>query len=375
MGGDRLVHSSAFVSAAGRLTVSVREPNDYWLALGWGIPRRRARALREALRDDEARLPDVIGRERPNWSAILRARDEAVAAGYAVMSFADPDYPELLRSIPDPPAVLTVRGDPSVLSMRQVAIVGARRPTPAGVRIATGISESLAGQSVAITSGLAAGIDSAAHVGALNADAITIAVLGNGLGQTYPAANRHLAAQIAERGALVSEYPPRMTPRRHHFPERNRLVSGLALAVLVIEAGARSGALITARAALEQGRDVMAVPGSILSELSRGSHQLIKDGAALIENADDVIAALWPQMRRGGPPPPLLSREVPIADWPSGLEVEARTLIEVLTDVPQTADELARLSGLTVEVVSSILFALALRGHVQPLVSGSFVRV
>jgi DNA processing protein len=198
-----------------------------------------------------------------------------------------------LRMIPDPPPLLHCRGAAAVLAIPAVAIVGSRRCTRQGADIAFTLGRDLAAQGLAVVSGLAYGIDTAAHRGALDASGVTIAVLGGGLGRIYPRANENLAAQIVGAGgALVTEYAADVAPRKHHFPARNRIVSGLCLGVVIVEASDRSGSLITARMALEQGRDVMAVPSSVASPLSHGCHRLIRDGAALVECAEHVLEAL-----------------------------------------------------------------------------------
>ena len=204
--------------------------------------------------------------------------------------------PLCLRAIPDPPRRLFCRGDPAATARPSVAIVGARRCTRQGSEIAFGLAQALAAEGVCIVSGLAYGIDAAAHRGALAAvhgAGATVAVLAGGLGHVYPAAHRRLAAQIvAAGGALVTEHDTDAVPRRHHFPARNRIVSGLCLGVVIVEASVRSGSLITARLAAEQGRDVMAVPSSIASPLAAGCHRLIRDGAALVECAAHVLEAV-----------------------------------------------------------------------------------
>ena len=206
----------------------------------------------------------------------------------------DDDYPELLAQIPRPPPHLYVRGDPESLHMPSIAIVGSRNPTQSGARDAFEFARHLGGAGFCIVSGLAEGVDTAAHRGALDAGATTVAFLGHGIDRVYPAANRDLAHEIARHGALVSEFPLGTHPDKSLFPQRNRLISGLSLGTLVIEAARRSGSLITARHAGEQGREVFALPGSIHNPLSRGCHQLIRQGAKLVETADDIVAELAP---------------------------------------------------------------------------------
>ena len=203
-----------------------------------------------------------------------------------------PDYPERLRDIPDPPERLWLRGDPHALARTSVAIVGSRRASPGGLDIAHRLAADLARIGLTIVSGLARGCDGAAHRGALDAGGVTIAVLGSGADVIYPPEHDSLAEQIVRQGAVLSEFPPGAPPLPHHFRQRNRLISGLARGVIVIEANDKSGSLITAGCALAQGREVMVVPGTVLAGRNRGGHQLIRDGAALVENAEDVLAVL-----------------------------------------------------------------------------------
>jgi DNA processing protein len=212
------------------------------------------------------------------------------------LTVTDPRYPPQLADIHDPPPLLYVRGEVQLLSEPQIAIVGSRNPTPGGAEITQEFARHLTGYGLIVTSGLAQGIDGAAHLGALE-NGRTIAVFGTGLDRVYPAAHRTLARQIAENGALVSEFPPGCEPLAQNFPRRNRLISGLSLGVLVTEAALKSGSLITARTALEQGREVFAVPGSIRNPLARGCHALLRDGAKLVESAADILAELAPLLR------------------------------------------------------------------------------
>ncbi len=232
----------------------------------------------------------------PSHPANLRDQDHMDAA------IRQHELPLPLRMIPDPPPRLHCRGSVAVLEAPAVAIVGSRRCTRQGADIAFALGRDLAVQGLAIVSGLAYGIDTAAHRGALAVAGTTIAVLGGGLGRIYPRSNEDLAAQIvASGGALVTEHPPDAAPRKHHFPARNRIVSGLCLGVVIVEASDRSGSLITARMALEQGREVMAVPSSVASPLSHGCHRLIRDGAALVECAEHVLEALGIEPARTAP--------------------------------------------------------------------------
>jgi DNA processing protein len=243
---------------------------------------------------------DVPAPERAEASqlALTRARS-ALAAGRAAgiepLAWHDPRFPALLSCIPDPPPVLWVRGDAAVLARPVVAIVGSRAATPYAIDVAHRLGHELSDCGLTVASGLARGVDSAAHRGCLTGAAPTVAVLGSGVDRVYPAEHEALAGEISKKGLLVSELGPGAPPLQEHFPLRNRIISGISLAVVVVEASEKSGSLITARCALEQGRDVMAVPGSVLSGRNRGSHGLLKDGAKVVESAVDILEGLgWP---------------------------------------------------------------------------------
>jgi len=291
------------------------------------------------------------------------------APGHRVLHRDDDGFPELLSQIPGPPDSLWVDGDADVLQLPALAIVGSRNPTQGGARNAFEFARHLASRGFCIVSGLARGVDAAAHRGALDAGAATIAFLGHGIDRIYPAANRDLAREIARHGALVSEVPLGTPPHKSLFPQRNRLISGISLGTLVVEAARQSGSLITARHAAEQGREVFALPGSIHNPLARGCHLLIREGAKLVETADDIVSELGPvaghviqnavESRSREIP-----REVPDDDY--------RLLRESLGHDPVTADELARNSGLTIEQVSSMLLILELEGEVESLPGGRY---
>jgi DNA processing protein len=293
--------------------------------------------------------------------------------GWVELTPDDPRYPAQLAAVPGCPSVLYVSGDPAVLAMPQIAIVGSRAATAAGRETAFEFAGALAAAGLAVTSGLAIGIDAAAHRGALAAGGITIAVCGTGLDRVYPAQNAPLAAAIAAQGALVSEFPPGTPPLALNFPQRNRLMSGLSRGVLVIEAAARSGSLITARLAGEQGRDVLAVPGSIHNALARGCHRLIKEGAALIETPDDVLAAL------GFSPVALPAKNVSGApdvaeNAPDRLDSGAEMLLNALGFGPADLDRLLERTGLAAHAVVSTLQMLELAGRVETLAGGRYCR-
>ena len=281
----------------------------------------------------------------------------------------DEAYPELLAQIPNPPPYLTINGDPELLHLPALAIVGSRNPTTAGSRNAFEFARHLGGTGFCIVSGLAQGIDAAAHRGALAAGAPTIAFLGHGIDRVYPAANRELAHEIAASGALVSEFPLGMQPHKSLFPQRNRLISGISFGTLVVEAARRSGSLITARLAAEQGREVFALPGSIHNPLSRGCHKLIQQGAKLVETADDIVAELAPlaghvlqkaveSMASGNPP--------------IAVDHEYKELLDYLGHDAMSADDLVAQSGLTIDQVSSMLLILELDGKIEKLSGGRY---
>jgi DNA processing protein len=293
--------------------------------------------------------------------SIAAACQWAAQPGNAIITLADPEYPRALLEIPDPPALLYVRGRVELLGARGIAIVGSRNATAQGVANAETFARALSGAGVTVVSGLALGIDAAAHRGALDGRGATVGVLGTGIDVVYPARNAALFAALASRGAIVSEFPLGTPPVAANFPRRNRLISGLARGVLVVEAALDSGSLITARLAGEQGRDVFAVPGSIHSPLSKGCHALIKEGAKLVETAHDVLGEI-----AGAAFPATPSRAAP---------EESHALLRHLGYDPCNVDTLCGRSGLTAEVVSAMLLQLELEGRVASLPGGRFQRV
>jgi DNA processing protein len=274
------------------------EPNDSPFAAGRGVlPAVLARC---GLPPDALDAEAVEARERATLA--LRA---AQPAGIAPLAWDDPAFPILLSCICDPPPVLWTKGSASLLGRPMVAIVGSRAATSYALDVAHRLGEELAARGVVVVSGLARGVDSAAHRGCLAGGGPTVAVLGSGLDRIYPAANEPLARQVADNGCIISELGPGAPPLPEHFPLRNRIISGISLAVVVVEASEKSGSLITARCALEQGRDVLAVPGNVLSGRNRGSHALLKDGAKVVESADDILDGLgWPAAGTSGPSSP-----------------------------------------------------------------------
>jgi DNA processing protein len=291
--------------------------------------------------------------------------------GNRLIELGDADYPSLLAESPSPPPVLFVSGDSDLLWFPQIAIVGSRNPTSGGIDTAADFAASFARSGLVVTSGLADGIDAAAHAAALDAGQPTIAVVGTGPDRVYPARNRALATRIREHGCIVSEFAPGTAARPDHFPRRNRIIAGLALGTLVVEAAQRSGALITARNASEAGREVFAIPGSIHNPMARGCHRLIREGAALVETSAEVIDALGPAAQRlaaglrgrlqGAAP----ARSPAPAAAPIEPDPQRVRLLAALGHDPVGIDVLAERSGLTVGELSSMLVLLELEGVVS----------
>jgi len=298
--------------------------------------------------------------ERNRGPEVEKTLQWAAQAGHALLTLADTEYPKQLLEIPDPPALLYVTGNVKLLSSSALAVVGSRNATPQGMKNAQSFARTLSEAGLAIVSGLALGVDSAAHRGGLEGRGSTIAVLGTGIDIVYPRRNQALAEEIASRGTLVSEFPLGAPPNAANFPRRNRLISGLARGCLVVEAALDSGSLITARLAAEQGREVLAIPGSIHSPLSKGCHALIKQGAKLVESAQDVLEEL------GGARAP--------DPTPSGSGA-SHDLLDKMGFDPLDIDELIARSGLTTEVVSAILLQWELEGKIASLPGGLYQRI
>ncbi len=344
---------------------------------------------RSGWRDAGLSVAQMHALETADESACKRSLRWLQQPGRHLIGWQDPDYPPLLRRVASPPLMLFVAGDPAVLWHPSIAIVGSRRATAGGRDNAHDFARSLADSGFVIASGLAAGIDTEAHHGALAApDGLTIAVIGTGPDIAYPRVNTHLQAQVAQRGAVVSEHPPGTGVRREHFPSRNRILAGLSLGTLVIEATERSGALITARQAAEAGREVFAVPGSIHNPMARGCHRLIRDGAALVERADEVIAAALPvaaelaaalRDRLRGPTseavgetlPLALPMRPPISGSAQGQMVAVekndahyQCLWQALGHDPTGMDQLVERTRLTAADLSSMLLVMELENRV-----------
>jgi len=280
------------------------------------------------------------------------------------------DYPAQLAGVPSAPETLYVRGRMLADDALAVAIVGARRATPYGLAVAEQLGGALGARGVTVVSGLARGIDSAAHRGALDAGGRTIAVLGSGVDVIYPPENRQLARRIAAAGALISQFAPGTRPLPYHFPERNRVIAGLVLAVVVVEAAEKSGALITAGFAAELGREVLAVPGRVSSPESRGAHRLIQDGAALVQDADDVIAALPAHWRACVKPAPGAREGTGAAIAVSG---DSGRVLAALGEDPVAIDDVIERSGMGSARATALLLELELSGRVRQLDGKRFV--
>jgi len=354
--------------------------------------------LREALAATEGRIGAAlehlrrragkVGDDALAWldhpDDILLAQDLAWLGepGRRLLRCTEEDFPPLLESIPQPPAALFVAGDAGLLLHPQVAIVGARRASAAGQANARDFAAALARRGFVVTSGMADGIDGAAHAAALDSGAPTIAVVGTGPDRVYPRKHHALARRIVAQGALVSEFPPGTPARPDHFPRRNRIIAGLALGTVVIEAGLQSGSLITARLAGEQGREVCAVPGSIHNPLAHGCHRLIRDGARLVESPVEVAEALAPLARELGTE--LASRlegaksaTLSVAAGPAGWndDPDYQGLLDALGHDPASLDELSGRTGQGAAALSSMLLMLELEGVVEGLPGNRYQRL
>ncbi len=287
--------------------------------------------------------------------------------GQGLLLQQDPRYPSRLRELSDAPLGLFWRGDTDLLTTAQLAIVGSRNPTPAGARHARGFAAELSRRGLVITSGLALGVDAAAHCGALDARGLTVAVTGTGLDICYPSSHAALAERIAAEGLLLSEFTPGTPARRANFPRRNRLIAGLSLGTLVVEAALRSGSLITARLAAEQGREVFAIPGSVDNPLARGCHRLIRQGAKLVESADDILEELAPMVDNVDVTPASAAVATPAVH-----DEDYQLLLTHLDNAPMSIDALVEATGLSVSSVSSMLLILELQGAVVMAPGGGY---
>ncbi|MFT5506174.1 MAG: DNA processing protein [Gammaproteobacteria bacterium] len=312
-------------------------------------------------------------------NCILSARDNSVETDLewlsiennSILTFDDPDYPDLLREISDPPALLYCSGNRELLATPQIAIVGSRSCTPGGAQAAYKFAAALAQAGITVTSGMALGIDTEAHKGALSTTGRTIAVTGTGLDRIYPSSNKNLAYEIHQHGLLISEFALGSGPTGFHFPRRNRIISGLSVGTLVVEATIRSGSLITAQQALEQGREVFAIPGSINNPQARGCHHLIRQGAKLVDQVTDIIeeiSSLFGYLN--------IKSQVETPETETTmLDQSEQKLLEVIGYEPVNIDQLVERSGLTIEQLSSMLLILELNDHIQSLPGGFVARI
>jgi len=314
---------------------------------------------------------DALQRARDGWhgergASLRRLRQQLAGLGVSAVTLCDSAYPPLLRVIDSPPPFLYVRGSSEALTCPQLAVVGSRRASPLGARAARSLAADVAAAGLCITSGLALGIDSAAHRGAIDAGGATLAVMATGIDRVYPTQHRDLAEAICETGCLLSEFAPGALPRRNHFPRRNRLISGLALGTLVVEAGLPSGSLITANTALNQGREVLALPWSIYHGNGRGCLQLLRDGAVLVETSRDITDALGHPATPGSPSS---EEETGL----SALSACARQIIGRMDAAAVDADSLAAALDRPLQTVTAALTELEFAGRVQRC-TGGYIR-
>ncbi len=338
-----------------RLTEALGSPERVW-----GAPEQELRAVPDVSPEVVRNLVAKRKRLDPD-TEMRRLRDE----GIGVVAVDEPAYPALLRYIFDPPRVLYIKGDPAVLQQPMLAIVGARKATHYGLGVAEKIARDLAAAGLCIVSGMARGIDTAAHKGALIARRPTVAVLGCGVDIVYPPENKKVMADIIASGAVISEFPPGTAPVGGNFPQRNRVISGLSRGVMVIEAAEKSGSLITADFALEQGRDVFAVPGQVTSPLNTGAHRLIKQGAKLVEDARDVLEELGLAAAAEEP------REMEIT---KSLTANEKKVYNIVSDNPVNPEKIIGETGMSSAEVLSTLLVLELKGLVRQLPGQRYIR-
>ncbi len=303
----------------------------------------------------------------PDWAIIDSDITWLHQQNNSLITLNDASYPSQLKEISDPPPILFVKGNVELLSLPQIAIVGSRNPSTSGLETARTFAKTLSQCGFVITSGLALGIDAAAHQGALAVKGYTIAVAGTGLDRVYPARHKDLATEIVNTGAIISEFPPGTTAKANHFPRRNRIISGLCQGLLVVEAAKESGSLITARMALEQNREVFAIPGSIHNPLARGCNALIREGAKLVETTQDILEELHQYNQEH-------EREVPVQSQ-SMLDLEQQTLLNLVMFSPTSIDNLVEHTGKSVEVISSMLLILELQGYLEATAGGCYTRI
>lgn len=323
-----------------------------------------SRASLEALGLGQKKVEALLN---PPWELVDQDLEWLAQAGNHVVTLDDPCYPAQLAEIADPPPLLYVKGDPGLLAAPQIAMVGSRNPSSVGVKIAFEFAEALAQAGFVVTSGMALGIDAASHQGVLNVGGRTIAVVGTGLDRVYPACHKQLATDIIEHGAMISEFPLGTKAKQGHFPRRNRIISGLCQGLLVVEAAQQSGSLISARLALEQNREVFAIPGSIHNPLARGCNALIRQGAKLVETVEDIFEELGQYNQSYRAFDSQITQTV--------LDLEQQNLLKLVPYSPIAVDTLIQESGYSVEVVSSMLLVLELQGHIAAAAGGGYYRI
>lgn len=299
----------------------------------------------------------------PNWERVEKNLAWSHKPQHHILAFPHDHYPARLREISDPPAVLFVKGNPALLNGQQLAVVGSRNPSFYGKQAAKSFAANIAKQNIIVTSGLATGIDGISHEATLSVNRPTIAVTGSGQDRIYPYRHRHLAQRIVENGALVSEFPLGTVPVAANFPRRNRIISGMSLGILIVEATLNSGSLLTARLANEQGRDVFAIPGSINNPLSQGCHKLIQEGAKLVENIDDVLEDLMPvcqiRKRKEQDAEPSGNNNVK-----SNTDGQSEKILHIMEHEPVTVDDISERTGFSAKTVTSLLLVLELQGKI-----------
>jgi DNA processing protein len=305
--------------------------------------------------------------QKPDWSRVAQDLTWLEQSHCHVITINQALYPERLKQIADPPPLLFVRGNPHLLQSPQIALVGSRNPSKQGEQTAFEFAKNLSHYGLVITSGLALGIDAASHRGALAANGLTIAVTGTGLDRVYPGKHKELATEIVQTGAMLSEFPPTTLAKANHFPRRNRIISGLCQGLLVVEAAKESGSLITARFALEQNREVFAIPGSIHNPLARGCNALIREGAKLVETTQDILEELNYTFQQD-------AQDLPVAAQ-STLDLEQQTLLNLVQFSPTSIDTLVELTGQSTDILIAGLLILELQGYLEATAGGCYTRI
>ena len=308
--------------------------------------------------------------KNPQWQLVEQDLSWLEPNDNHLLLYTDADYPKQLKEIADPPPLLFARGDVDLIHFPQMAIVGSRNPTSLGIQIAQDFASELTNMGFTITSGLALGIDAASHRGALSAQGKTIAVTGTGLDRIYPASHKQLATEIINNGVMISEFPPGTTAKANHFPRRNRIISGLCMGLLVVEAAKKSGSLITARMAMEQNREVFAIPGSIYNPLARGCNGLIRDGAKLVENTQDILEELGHLFQQTSVQKSIINSKVE-----TGLDAEQQKLLNYVLYSPTSIDQLVNETGLLVENITAHLLILEIQGYIIATNGGTYTRI